>query len=190
MINDYHPFEVKAFVSVIDLTEIRKPDLTYQPEIVTPLRRNRTSSVLNHPRTSIMNNLDSTLKSQRIYFSNGCWWLSHAGRDRSLRLDSRFAPCGWNVGRLCQNLGIGNRTFSRMVKEGLGVSPKRWLREIRINVACHLLREDCKIEVVAQTLGFMHASDFTREFKKMAGVSPSRYVKAEYSRSTECYFSF
>ncbi|MEO8616439.1 MAG: AraC family transcriptional regulator [Luteolibacter sp.] len=131
-----------------------------------------------------MTALEPTRKRQRIYFSGGYWWLSDPERDRNFRLDPEIAQCGWNVSRLCENLGLGKRTFSRMVDEGLGVSSKRWLREIRITAACHLLREECKIEVVAQALGFRHLSDFTREFKKMVGVSPSRYMKAELSRST------
>ncbi len=131
-----------------------------------------------------MNALKPPRKHRQIYFSAGCWWLSDPEQNRNLRLDPEIAQCGWNVGRLCEILGIGKRTFSRMVEEGLGISSKRWLREIRITTACHLLREDCKIEAVAQALGFHYISDFTREFKKMVGVSPSRYMKAEYARST------
>lgn len=130
-----------------------------------------------------MFDLEPTRKRRRVYFSSGYWWLFDPERDRNLRLDPKIAQCGWNVGRLCQSLGVGKRTFSRMVTDGLGVSSKRWLREIRIIAAYHLLREDCKIEVVAQALGFLHVSDFTREFKKLVGVSPSCYIKSEYSRS-------
>lgn len=128
-----------------------------------------------------MPDLEPIRKRRRIYFSSGYWWLFDPRRDKQLRLDPEIAQCGWNVSELCQNLGIGKRTFSRMIEEDLGVGPKRWLRKIRIIVACHLLREDCKIEAVAHKLGFLHASDFTREFKKLTGVSPSRYMKAEYS---------
>jgi AraC-like DNA-binding protein len=116
-------------------------------------------------------------------FSNGSWWLIDPARERSLRLDAKIDQCGWNVGRLCRDLGIGKRTFFRLVEEGLGITSKRWLCEIRIVAAGHLLREDCKIEAVAQTLGFQHLSDFTREFKKRVGVSPSSFIKAELSRS-------
>jgi AraC-like DNA-binding protein len=127
--------------------------------------------------------LESTRKRQRIHFSHGYWWLLDPDQDRNIRLDPKISQCGWNVGRLCQSLGFGKRTFSRMVKEGLGITGKRWLREIRIVTACHLLRQGDKIEAVAQTLGFRHVSDFTREFKKLMGVPPSRYMKAEHSRS-------
>ena len=127
--------------------------------------------------------LEPTRKRQRILFFNGWWWLFDPEQDRNVRLDPKIAECGWNVGRLCRSLGIGKRTFSRMVEEGLGITGKRWLREIRIVTACHLLREGDKIEAVAQALGFRHVSDFTREFKKLVGVPPSSYMRAEHSRS-------
>ena len=126
--------------------------------------------------------LDPARKRQRIHFSHGRWWLFDPALGRNIRLDPIIARCGWNVGRLCQSLGIGRRTFSRMVEEGLGISCKRWLREIRIVIACHLLREGNKIESVAHALGFRHVSDFTKEFKKLVGVPPSLYVKAEHTR--------
>lgn len=120
----------------------------------------------------------------RIVFSNGSWWLNDPDRERNLRLDAIIDQCGWNVGRLCRDLAIGKRTFSRLVEEGVGITSKRWLREIRIVAAGHLLREGCKIETVSQTLSFRHVPDFTREFKKLVGVSPSSFIKAEHSRST------
>ncbi len=128
--------------------------------------------------------LQSPPARRRIRFFSGSWWLTGSDHAQSFRLDARIQQCGWNVSQLCGDLGIGKRTFSRMVEEGLGITSKRWLREIRINSACHLLREECKIEVVAQALGFRHVSDFTREFKKLVGVSPSHYIRAERSRST------
>lgn len=120
---------------------------------------------------------------RRIRFSNGRWWLVDQEADRSIQLDPEIERCAWNVGILCKNLGIGCRTFSRLMEESLGITGKRWLRELRIVRACHLLREDCKIEGVARTLRFKHLPDFTLEFRKLLGVSPSEYMRRERSRS-------
>jgi AraC-like DNA-binding protein len=120
---------------------------------------------------------------RNIAFSNGFWWFLDPDRNKSVCLDLLFERCEWNVESLCDAIGIEKRTFARITERSLGISGKFWLRQIRIVAACHLLREEGKIEVVARSLGFRHASDFTREFKKLMGVSPSRYKKAEYSRS-------
>jgi AraC-like DNA-binding protein len=64
------------------------------------------------------------------------------------------------------------------------------LRELRIIKACHLLREDCKIEGVARALRFRHLPDFTLEFRKMVGISPSEYKRRERERSAVSPGSF
>lgn len=120
---------------------------------------------------------------RKIVFLNGSWWFFDPEQNRNVRLDRLFERCEWNVGSLCDTLGIEKRTFARITERSLGINGKFWLRQIRIVAACHLLREEGKIEVVARALGFRDPSDFTREFKKLVGVSPSRYMKAEYSRS-------
>lgn len=70
-----------------------------------------------------------------------------------------------------------------MVEDDLGITSKLWLRQIRIVGACHMLREECKIEQVAHELGFRKLSDFDRDFKKLVGVSPTFYRNSERSRS-------
>jgi AraC family transcriptional regulator len=93
-----------------------------------------------------------------------------------------LGDCGWNVGKLAKSLGVGRRTFARVVEQSLGITGKVWLRQIRMVAACHMLREDCKITSLAHSLRFRDVRDFAREFKKMVGVSPSFYRKAENAR--------
>lgn len=121
--------------------------------------------------------------NQRILFHHGSWWFADVWADRLVRLDPLFAACGWNVGRMCETLGLGKRTFGRVVEQSLGITGKIWLRNLRVVAACHMLREGTKIETTARKLGFRHSSDFTREFRILIGVLPSFYVKAERSRS-------
>ncbi len=119
----------------------------------------------------------------RILFADGFWWLVYPDQDSSFRLDQTFDKCNWKIGHLCDFLGIGQRTFSRMVEEDLGINAKLWLRQIRIVAATHLLREECKICSIASDLGFNYPSDFDREFKKLVGVSPTHYRQCEHSRA-------
>ena len=84
---------------------------------------------------------------------------------------------------MCQLLGVGQRTFGRMLDESLGMTAKLWLREIRIVAACHLIREDHKILVLAKLLNIGDEADFGREFKKLIGVTPSFFRQSEYSRA-------
>lgn len=121
----------------------------------------------------------------RIVFSHGFWWYHDPGRNFVIKMNQMFAECDWSVGRLCGLLGVGKRTFARIVEESVGISGKVWLRQLRAVEACHLLREGGEITSLAERLGFRHNSDFTHEFKKLVGVSPTFYMKSEQSRSLQ-----
>jgi AraC-like DNA-binding protein len=123
------------------------------------------------------------LARRRICFNGGFWWLIDPALGYDIRLNGEFSQCDWRIDRLCDCLGIGKRTFSRMVEEGIGTTAKHWLQEITIVAARHLLREEHKIEAVAKKLGFRHVFDFDKEFKKIMGVSPSRFRNSERLRS-------
>jgi AraC-like DNA-binding protein len=82
-------------------------------------------------------------------------------------------------------LGVGKRTFARVVEESIGISGKLWLRRLRIVKARHMLREGGEIKSVAKQLGFDDNASFANEFKKLIGVSPTFYIKSEQSRSIE-----
>ena len=120
---------------------------------------------------------------QKIVFYRGFWWFHDPGRNLRIKLDPMFQQCGWNVGMLCKSLGIGKRTFARVIEESLGITSKLWMRQIRIVTARHLLREGEKVKTLALRLGFANDSNFTRDFKDLMGVSPSEYTKSERARA-------
>jgi len=124
-------------------------------------------------------------QKKRIEVSDNCWWYHDPGRNIVIKMNPLFAKSGWSVSRLCGMLGVGKRTFARVVEESIGITGKVWLRRLRIVTARHLLREGGEIKFVAAHLGFRHQSDFTNEFRRLVGVSPSLYIKSEQSRSFE-----
>jgi AraC-like DNA-binding protein len=121
--------------------------------------------------------------SHRIAFSNGFWWYFHPAKPELIRLDPLFQRSGWRVENLARCLGVGKRTFCRAVANSLGLTAKFWLRQIRIVVARHMLREGRKTAEIASMLGIGAEADFAREFKKLVGVTPSFFRQSEYLRS-------
>jgi AraC-like DNA-binding protein len=119
---------------------------------------------------------------RRIVVDGGAWWFVDPGRAEKVPLELLFGPCGWKVGRLCKALGMERRTFARVMERSLGITGKKWLCQLRVVAACHLLRGG-KITSVASRLGFRDDSDFSFEFRRQMGVSPSAFVKSERSRS-------
>lgn len=63
------------------------------------------------------------------------------------------------------------RTFRREV----GLTPHAYLTQVRVEAAKRLLRSHMAIAEVASHTGFTDQSHLTRHFKRLTGVTPSRY---------------
>lgn len=77
---------------------------------------------------------------------------------------------------LCEDLGISQRTFDRIVAESLSIPAKRWLREVRAVEAAHILLEHRNVGEVAAIVGFSNVSGFSREFSRTIGQSPTKFL--------------
>ncbi|MCF7731461.1 MAG: helix-turn-helix domain-containing protein [Akkermansiaceae bacterium] len=128
--------------------------------------------------------MPSLPRSRRaIRFENGCWWLCGPRPDEKARICGVIDNCGWRVASLCAQLKIPRRSFERLVMESLGIPAKQWLLHLRAVRAGHFLREGRRIKEVAHELNFRHRTDFTREFTRFTGVTPSNFQAAEARRA-------
>ena len=86
----------------------------------------------------------------------------------------------FNVDMLTQEVGISRAQLHRKMKELTGISTSEFIRNIRLEQAARLLKEQ-KINVtqVAYTVGFSNLAHFSTIFRKHFGVSPSEYVERE-----------
>lgn len=66
--------------------------------------------------------------------------------------------------------------FSRLFKSHVGMSPKQFMLTLRINRALTLLRNpELNISAVALQAGFNELGEFTRQFRKLIGLTPSAF---------------
>ena len=73
---------------------------------------------------------------------------------------------------------LSESRFSHLFKERTGVSPHRYLLEIRIGYACELLMgTDLSIAQICTEIGIADQNYFSRVFKKIQHCSPSEYRK-------------
>ena len=80
--------------------------------------------------------------------------------------------------RLAEISGISTVYFRKLFSSVVGVSPIVYARRLRIEKAKEMLRSDYgTLSDVAQSLGYASLYDFSRDFKKHTGTSPSRYKK-------------
>ncbi len=67
--------------------------------------------------------------------------------------------------------------FRKLFSEVYGISALEYAKKLRIKKAKEMLHGDYgSITEIATSLGYMNIYDFSRDFKKRVGVSPSKYI--------------
>lgn len=92
-------------------------------------------------------------------------------------INKNLSDSDFNVEMLTSEVGISRAQLHRKMKEMTGLSTSEFIRNIRLEQAARLLKEQ-KINVtqVAYTVGFSNLAHFSTIFRKHFGVSPSEYV--------------
>lgn len=72
--------------------------------------------------------------------------------------------------------GLSTAYFRRLFTEVMGTSPIHYMIELRMKKAQEMLKSDYgSINNIAFSLGYASIYDFSRDFKKYTGFSPSKY---------------
>jgi AraC-like DNA-binding protein len=110
--------------------------------------------------------------------------LSHAPNHDAISLKAReIVELAENdreivsVSRLADTLRLSVRSVQDICQRALGVSPKWLIRCFRLQDALARLGvgSDVNLSALAQELGYFDQAHFTRDFKRVTGVSPGRY---------------
>ena len=93
-------------------------------------------------------------------------------------VNKNLSDSDFSVEMLTQEVGISRAQLHRKMKEMTGISTSEFLRNIRLEQAARLLKEQ-KINVtqVAYTVGFSNLAHFSTIFRKHFGVAPSEYAE-------------
>ena len=99
-------------------------------------------------------------------------------------VNKNLSNSDFNVDMLTQEVGISRAQLHRKMKELTGISTSEFIRNIRLEQAARLLREQ-KINVtqVAYTVGFSNLAHFSTIFRKHFGIAPSEYAEREGEES-------
>jgi AraC-like DNA-binding protein len=85
-------------------------------------------------------------------------------------------------------VGYSSTRFSSLFKKQMGDSPLSFFNRLKIEYACHMLKEtDLHINQICFKVGFEDSLYFSRLFSRIMGMSPSEYrnkgsEKARHSR--------
>jgi AraC family ethanolamine operon transcriptional activator len=85
------------------------------------------------------------------------------------------------VPELCEKLFVSRRTLQYCFEDVLGINPMHYLRIVRLNGARRHLRDAAAtsktVRDVAADWGFWHFSQFSNDYKKLFGYSPSETLR-------------
>jgi signal transduction histidine kinase/DNA-binding response OmpR family regulator len=118
--------------------------------------------------STIQTSVDSTIsESDRI-------WLK--------KLEEKITPIisdyDLNIEKIAEVLSMSTTHINRKMKEATGLTPKKYVTELRLLAARKLLenRIHDSVKVVAYTVGFKSYKTFSRNFKNRFGKYPSEYL--------------
>jgi len=85
-----------------------------------------------------------------------------------------------SISKLAGALNIDRRYLSRIFSHKVGVSPQKYLVNIRMEKAANLLAErGLNVGEAARSVGYSDQYNFSKLFKKTLGVSPSLYKSSQ-----------
>lgn len=89
---------------------------------------------------------------------------------------------GYNTSRMASELKVTARLLQSFFHARFGTSPHEWTLRLRMNRAAKLLRNGSLIKIVASEVGYKQISHFSREFKRVFGVSPTHFRFVEMKK--------
>ena len=83
------------------------------------------------------------------------------------------------VAELAGMCGYSDSHFRRLFREAVGTTPKQYIKKTKMAYALNLLREEkLPVREVAATLGYNDTFEFSKQFKTVYGVSPSKKARS------------
>ncbi len=90
----------------------------------------------------------------------------------NLAINQKFKVSG-----IAQKINISDRYLHKIFINTLGISPKDWLRNERMRLVIHLIRENNSLTDISELLGFAHYSHFCKEVKNYYDLTPMQLVR-------------
>ncbi|MBR1548674.1 MAG: helix-turn-helix domain-containing protein, partial [Prevotella sp.] len=90
-------------------------------------------------------------------------------------VQAHIGDADWTAEQMAQEMAMSRSKLFTLMKEATGKGAMEFVRDIRLDYAAQLLRDDVPVAEVAYRCGFSDASSFRRSFAKKYGINPSQY---------------
>ena len=103
-------------------------------------------------------------------------------------LNSKYMQA-WSIASMADYCKLSSSYFSHMFRQRMGVSPMRFLNNLRIEKAKDLLMTNSmSVATAAQLAGFEDPLYFSRVFKKATGIAPNEFYHSVADGNTPSWF--
>jgi AraC-like DNA-binding protein len=82
---------------------------------------------------------------------------------------------GFRAEGFAGRIGVSSRVLRRIFRKTFGVSIKNWMVRVRTDDVLRRLLGGESIHDIASAVGFSHAKELSRDFRKVHGVTPTAY---------------
>ncbi len=107
----------------------------------------------------------------------------HRSLARAVDFARRHLSETTTVSAMADEAGMTTAQLERSMRKVLGLTPKQLMLRLRLEQALsQLVRSDAPISEIAHGCGYYDQSAFTRHFRRVVGVSPAAYRRAESKR--------
>lgn len=88
----------------------------------------------------------------------------------------------FNVATLADNMNMSRSTLMRKIKVITGKTPLQFIRDIKIELACQMLKNHTtSVSEVANRLGYTDSDYFSKTFRESVGMSPSEWQRQNFT---------
>ncbi len=157
---------------------VSKRAVTWMRDLLLVWRNTQLPPVVRHIRLHalllevILELLSDTAREQCAEAEAGLWWQLEA----ALRADLSQPV---NLSVLCDLSHRGERSIFRACKKATGLPPMRRVKQVRLSHARGMLQfSHLSISEIAYDVGYERVQEFSRDYRKHYGCTPSETRKA------------
>lgn len=108
---------------------------------------------------------------------------AHAGLARVIAAIRARIELQWRVAQMAEIAGVSSPSLERLARRTLGLPPQQLLQRLRLEHAVMLITQtSMSMGNIAAECGFYDQSSFTRQFRKVLGLTPGAYRRAGESK--------
>ena len=101
-----------------------------------------------------------------------------------IRETAAFITTAWNkhytIGELARKIGLPEKRLKYAFKQHYGMGVYSYLRVKRMEKAKAMMLEGEKIKHIVPVIGYHNEGNFSKAFRKVAGVSPTEWKENGY----------